>query len=248
MLNIIIPMAGEGTRFINKGFSKPKPFIDVNGKPMIQLVIDNLKIKTDHRFIFIFQKKHNDVYNFKDFLKNYLPNCETVEIDGLTKGPAMTVLCAADYINDDDDLLIANSDQFVDIDFNDFINSARSKNLDGLIMTFLCDKNPKWSFVKLNEQDLVIETAEKNPISDIATVGIYYFKKGGVFIDAITQMVLNKEEVNGEFYVCPVYNYLIKNNLKVGHYVLKDDQMHGLGTPEDLEKYLNKIKSENNKS
>jgi dTDP-glucose pyrophosphorylase len=246
MLKIIIPMAGEGTRFLNKGYKNPKPFIDVNGKPMIQVVIDNISLNCPHQFIFIFQKKHNQEHNFQDYFKKNCPGSVTVEIDGLTKGPALTALWAADFIDKDDDVLIANSDQFVDIDFNDFIKKARQ--LDGCIMTFKSDGNPKWSFVKLDENGLVIQTAEKNPISDIATVGIYYFKKMEDLVDSTKEMIVNDDYVNGEIYICPGYNYLIKQGKKIGHYLLDPKDMFGLGTPEDLNYYLNHFNEDNKSS
>ena len=238
MINIVIPMAGLGSRFSKAGFEKPKPFIDVNGKPMIQRVLDNLFIPNAH-FILLAREDHIEKHSnfFDDIKDNY--SAKIFPISELTQGTACTVLLARKLIRNDIPLVIANSDQIVDIDFINFIEDASSRNLDGSILTFNNpERNPKWSFAKLNEENYVSEVKEKEAISDYATVGIYYFKKGIDFIESSIDMILRQDTVNGEYYTCPVYNYLIKNEKKIGIYNIKESQMHGIGTPEDLDKYL----------
>ncbi|MDX2323990.1 glycosyltransferase family 2 protein [Campylobacter hepaticus] len=241
-MNIVIPMAGLGSRFTQAGFDKPKPFIDVLGKPMIIRVLENLKYK-DAKYILIAKKEHLiQEKKWIDDIKNNF-NVEFIGIDKLTKGTACTVLYAKNYINNDEPLIIANSDQIIDINIIDFINDGFQRNLDGSILTFIDkEKNPKWSFVKLKD-DLVIEIKEKEVISDLASVGIYFFSKGRLFVENAIEMITRDDKVNDEFYTSPVYNYAIKNGAKIGIYNIKDEQMHGLGTPEDLKKYemLNKL-------
>ncbi|MBI5223474.1 glycosyltransferase family 2 protein [Candidatus Micrarchaeota archaeon] len=237
MINIVVPMAGKGSRFAEKGYAFPKPLIEVKKMPMIQVVINNLKLKRPHRFVFICQREHYDKYSLKTVLNNLAPGCEIKIIDGVTEGAVCTVLLAKEYFDNDDELIIANSDQFVDMDINEFVMDAEKTGTDGSILTFPA-YHPKWSYAKTDETGQVVEVAEKNPISNNATVGIYYFKKGREFVKAAQQMIMKNIRVNNEFYVCPVYNEIIGNKLKVKIYPIKADQMHGLGTPEDLEAFF----------
>ncbi|EAI0416305.1 lipopolysaccharide biosynthesis protein [Campylobacter jejuni] len=241
-MNIVIPMAGLGSRFAKAGFDKPKPFIDVLDKPMIVRVLENLKYK-DARYILIARKEHlTKEKKLVDEIKNNF-NVEFIPIDKLTEGTACTVLYARKYINNDMPLMIANSDQIVDINIADFINDSFKRGLDGSILTFIDkEKNPKWSFAKLNN-DLVVEIKEKEAISEFATVGIYFFNKRKIFIESAIDMIIENDRVNNEFYTCPVYNYAIKSGAKIGIYNIDFSKMHGIGTPEDLEifKAINKL-------
>jgi dTDP-glucose pyrophosphorylase len=160
----------------------------------------------------------------------------------LTEGSACTVLKAEKIINNDEPLIIANADQIIDINFNDFVNDAFERYLDGSIITFKnFEKNSKWSFVKVDDKMRVTEVREKEVISNNATAGVYFFKKGSFFINGALDMISRKDKVNGEYYTCPVYNYLLKQSPLVGIYEILEKQMHGIGTPEDLNIYLNKI-------
>ncbi|EAH7541396.1 glycosyltransferase family 2 protein [Campylobacter jejuni] len=239
-MNIVIPMAGLGSRFAKAGFDKPKPFIDVLDKPMIVRVLENLKYK-DARYILIARKEHlTKEKKLVDEIKNNF-NVEFIPINKLTEGTACTVLYARKYINNDMPLMIANSDQIVDINIADFINDSFKRGLDGSILTFIDkEKNPKWSFAKLNN-DLVVEVKEKEAISEFATVGIYFFNKGKIFVESAIDMIIENDRVNNEFYTCPVYNYAIKSGAKIGIYNIDFSKMHGIGTPEDLEKYINHL-------
>ena len=238
MINIVIPMAGQGSRFAKAGYEKPKPFIDVNGKPMIVRVLENLAYP-DARYILIARKEHIEkekelvIQIEKEFNAIFIP------IDKLTEGTACTVLYARKYINNDEPLLIANSDQIVDMNISDFIDDCKDKNLDGSILTFIDEfKDTKWSFAKIDENNLVTEVKEKVVISEYATVGIYLYSKGKYFVNATIDMIIENERVNGEFYTCPTYNYAINEDAKIGIYNIDFKQMHGIGTPDDLNEYL----------
>jgi beta-phosphoglucomutase-like phosphatase (HAD superfamily)/dTDP-glucose pyrophosphorylase len=232
-LNILIPMAGAGSRFEQAGYTFPKPLIDINGKPMIQVVVENINI--DANYIYIVQKKHHEKYNLDTLLNLITPNCKIVEVDGITEGAACTALQAKKYINNDAPLFFANSDQFVEWDSNEFMYKMQETNADGGIVTFKAT-HPKWSFVKLDKNGLVTEVAEKNPISDNATVGFYYWKQGSDFIKYAEQMIVNNIRVNNEFYVCPVFNEAINDNKDILAFNIK--KMWGLGTPEDLRYFI----------
>ena len=236
-LNVLIPMAGAGSRFEKAGYTFPKPLIEVRKKPMIQVVIENLNI--DANYIYVVQKSHREKYNLDTLLNLLTPGCKIVEVEGITEGAACTALLAKKYINNDNPLFFANSDQFVEWDSNEFMYKMQETNADGGIVTFKAT-HPKWSFAKINEQGLVTEVAEKNPISDIATVGYYYWKQGSDFVKYAEQMIDKNIRVNNEFYVCPVFNQAIENNLQIRTFNTKG--MWGLGTPEDLSYYLENYK------
>lgn len=228
-------MAGMGRRFAEVGYKDPKPFIQVKGKMMIERVLDNLNYK-DVRYILIARKEHfqNRSADIEKLQKKYNVTIELV--DKLTDGAACTVLKSHRHINNETPLLIANSDQIVDINIGNFINDCLKRKLDGSILTFPSN-HPKWSYAKTDEQKLVTEVKEKVVISNNATVGIYFFSKGKYFIDSTIDMIASGDKVNHEYYVCPAYNYLIKDGKKIGIFNIEEDRMHGTGTPEDLKVY-----------
>ena len=237
-LNVLIPMAGAGSRFEAAGYTFPKPLIDVRNKPMIQVVVDNLNI--DANYIYVVQKSHREKYNLDTLLNLITPGCKIVETDGLTEGAACTALLAKEFINNDAPLFFANSDQFVEWDSNEFMYKMNETNADGGIVTFKAI-HPKWSFAKVDELGLVTEVAEKNPISDNATVGYYFWKHGSDFVKYSEQMIERNIRVNNEFYVCPVFNQAIEDAKEIRTFNV--EKMWGLGTPEDLNYYLEHYKS-----
>ena len=230
-LNVLIPMAGNGTRFAEKGYQYPKPLIDVDGVPMIQAVVNNLNIKA--QYTFIVQESHYIDFNLQSVLTSIVPGCNIVRVSGLTEGAAMTCLMAKQYIDNDRPLVIANSDQLLNWDARDFLYDLYTSDLDARVATFTAN-DAKWSYVKV-ENDLVTKVAEKKAISNIATVGVYAWKKGSDFVKYARQMIAKDIRTNNEFYVAPVFNEAILDNKKIGVYNVK--MMIGLGTPEDLEKY-----------
>jgi HAD superfamily hydrolase (TIGR01509 family) len=236
-LNILIPMAGAGSRFEQAGYTFPKPLIEVNGKPMIQVVVENLNI--DANYIYVVQKSHREKYNLDTMLNLITPGCKIVEVDGLTEGAACTALLAKDFINNSP-LFFANSDQFVEWDSNEFMYKMQESDCDGGIVTFKAT-HPKWSFARVDENGFVTEVAEKNPISDNATVGYYYWKHGSDFVKFAEQMIERNIRVNNEFYVCPVFNQAIEDCKKIR--IFESSKMWGLGTPEDLNFYLENHKN-----
>ncbi len=237
-MNIVIPMAGLGSRFSDAGYELPKPFIDVNGKPMISRVMDNLS-HPNVNFILLANAQH--LARFPGVVEEISRSYPVtfIPVSKTTEGTACTVLYARKALDLDQPVIVANSDQIVDIDFSDFIGDAEARNLDGSIMTFIDgERNPKWSFAELNAEKLVVRVREKEPISQFATVGIYHFKRADCLLDSIIQMIIENDRTNNEFYICPVYNYLIGDGLKVGIFNIEHNQMHGIGTPADLNAYL----------
>ena len=233
-MNVLIPMAGAGSRFAEAGYTFPKPLIEVGNKPMIQVVTDNLNIEAHH--IFIVQKEHYQKYNLETVLKLIKPNCSIVQVEGVTEGAACTTLLAKKLINNDNPLVIANSDQFVEWNANEVMYAFSTEGIDGGILTFQ-STHPKWSYAKKNDSGFVSEVAEKKPISTNATVGIYYYKKGSDYVKCAEEMIEKDIRTNNEFYVCPVYNQLIEKGGKVRTKDIR--KMWGLGTPEDLNNFMN---------
>ena len=240
-MNVLIPMAGAGNRFAQAGYTFPKPLIDVNGKPMIQVVIENLNI--DAHYIFIVQKIHYEKYNLKHMLNLIAPACDIVLVDGVTEGAACTTLLARKYIDNDKPLIIANSDQYVEWNSNEVIYAWSADEIDGGILTFE-STHPKWSFAKIDDYGFVSEVAEKKPISNNATVGVYYWQKGSEYVKYADQMIDKNVRTNNEFYVCPVFNEAIQDGKKIK--IKEINKMWGLGTPEDLEYFLRNYYDNNN--
>lgn len=232
-MNVLIPMAGAGSRFAQAGYTFPKPLIEVNGKPMIQVVTENLNV--DAHFIYIVQKEHYEKYYLKQLLNLIAPGCDVIQVDSLTEGAACTTLLAKELINNDQPLLMANSDQFVEWNSNECLYAFTADSIDGGIVTFEAT-HPKWSFAKLGEDGFVSEVAEKNPISNLATVGIYYWKHGSDYVKYAEQMIEKNIRTNNEFYVCPVFNEAIQDGKKIRAKSIK--KMWGIGTPEDLNYFL----------
>ena len=234
-LRVVIPAAGEGSRFRSAGFADPKPFIDVRGRPMIEWVMRNVATHAECHLIL----REDHIHERADVVEHLRRKGASIHVaDRLTQGTACTLLLARPAFDDDVPLLVANSDQLVDFSVDAFVQDCIDRDLDGSILVFRdVEMNPKWSFARL-DGDLVSEVAEKKPISDLATVGIYLFRRGSDFVSGAIDMIARDDRVNNEFYTCPVYNYMIRSGLRIGVYEVPANAMHGLGTPEDLASYL----------
>jgi len=230
MLQILIPAAGRGSRFINSEFTEPKPLISWNNKNMIQHVIDNFS-DDDVNFFIIKRKEHS--ISFENDEVNI------INIDYMTDGPATTAYLSKDLIDLEQELIITNCDQIIkDWDKSLFLSFARK--YDGVFGCFISNSN-KNSYVKVDDNNLVTDVKEKIVISNIATNGLHYWKKAKYFFESYDKMKLNNDKTNSEFYVAPSYNYLIKDGYKIGIYMF--NQHFPVGTPDDLKKYL---QNENN--
>jgi dTDP-glucose pyrophosphorylase len=238
-MKIVIPMAGEGSRFVQAGYSLPKPLIDVKGKPMIQRVVENLPFEAE--FIFLVRREHLENYTLESVLYEVTGGrCKVVVVDGLTDGAACTVLLAEGYIDSGESIMISNCDELMEYSPENF---ETLRTLDGNKTDFIWvfkdpEKNPKWSFARTNDYGRVVEVAEKKPISEYATCGVYHWRQGMAFISCAEAMIRKNIRVNDEFYVCPVYNEGIQRGRQVFPFFV--EKMWGLGTPEDLDAYLNR--------
>jgi HAD superfamily hydrolase (TIGR01509 family) len=233
-INVVIPMAGNGSRFAQEGYILPKPLIDVQGVPMIQRVVENLNI--DGQYIFIVRQEHLQKYDIKTLLEKIAPGCIIVPTDGVTQGATSSVLLAGPYIDNDTNLLIANSDQFLEWDSNAFL--YESMNVDGCVSTFeqTDPSDKKWSYCSLDQNGFVNRVAEKEVISMYANTGIYFWSKGSDFVKYANQMIEKDIRTNGEYYIAPVYNEAIADGKKIK--IQNCKKMWGLGVPSDLLKFL----------
>lgn len=237
MANVVIPMAGAGSRFAQAGYTTPKPLLDVDGLPMVQRAVWGCNI--GGRYIYIVQKEHSEKYNLRALLPSFTPPLEVIliEVDGVTEGAAASVLLAKHYIDNDDLLVICDSDSIVEWDPIKFlVEVGETRHLDGAIATFP-GEGDRWSYVELNENGVVSKISEKEQISDKACAGVYYWRYGSDFVAYAEKMIEDDKRVNGEFYVAPVYNEAIKDGRAIGIYDV--DKVTCLGTPEDYESYVN---------
>jgi dTDP-glucose pyrophosphorylase len=239
VLNIVLPVAGRGSRFSDAGYAIPKPLIPIYGKPMIQWVVENLRPTRPHRFVFVALKEHLDCFGLQEVLVRVAPGSSVVPVTEVTQGAACTVLLAKQYIDSGSPLMIANTDQYVDMRVDDYLEAFDGSRADGYIMTFTAN-HPKWSYVRFDGSGAVCEVVEKRVVSSEATVGVYNYRRGSDFVRAAEAMIVDDKRVNGEFYVAPAYNELLKSGGKVGVFNIDSlgTGMHGLGTPEDLDAFL----------
>lgn len=235
MIHIVVPMGGEGRLFTERNYAFPKPLVEVAGYPLIEIVVRNLTPREPHQFVFVCRQEHVDRFALGDVLRLIAPGCQVVTTNRPTAGALCSVLLGLEHLPDEGELLVANADQYVDVPIGDFLAQARQGAWDGYIMTFP-NTHPRWSYVR-EEAGQVVAVAEKQPISRRATVGIYYFRHGATFIGGAERMLVKNASVSGEFYVAPVYNELILTGHRVGAHPIASGQMHGLGTPEEVERF-----------
>lgn len=236
MINVVIPMAGAGSRFVDAGYDTPKFLLDVNGLPMIQRAVWGYDV--GGKYIYIVQKEHSEKYNLRSLLPTLTPPLEVViiEVDGPTEGAAASVLLAKHLIDNDEVMVICDSDGIIEWGANKFLIHAGDKSLDGAIATFTAEGD-RWSYVEVDDNNRISRVSEKEKISDKACAGLYYWRRGSDFVKYAEKMMLADKRVNGEFYVAPVYNEAIADGKLVETYDVASFTC--LGTPEDYERYTN---------
>lgn len=241
-INVLVPMSGPDDAFKQKGFTYNKNLIEINGKPLIQHVYENLSQIPNADFIFVIRKDENIKYHLQNVLRLLNPSCEIIIADALTAGAACTALLAIEHINHEKPLVIANADQIIEANLADAIEQFCNRNLDAATITF-DSVHPRWSYVRLDEKGYVIEAAEKRPISRYATAGIYYYKHGKDFVYAAMEMIKKDANFGGQFYVCPTFNEMILKQAKIGIYQISRDAYFSIATPEGVEVYEEHLKA-----
>jgi dTDP-glucose pyrophosphorylase len=247
-MNILLLMAGSSEAFREAGHLYPKPLVEIAGKPIVQHIIESLAPLSGlgGRLIVTVRYDENAKYHIAAVVKLLNPAAEVLEIRGETAGAACSAMLAVDWIDNDEPLIIINGDQLIEADIALAVREFRERSLDGGIIVFK-DVHPRWSFVKCGADGLVIEAAEKRPISNMATAGFYYFKSGKDFIKAAQSMILKGAAVNGLFYVCPVYNELILQNQRIGTYLIEKRQYVSLASPHAVELFERQINEKSRK-
>lgn len=241
-MNILIPMGGSDEAFRKHGYTYAKPLIEIAGRPLVQHVFDPLRQVPGGRAIFVIRKEDDLRFYLRDVLRLLDPSVEVIRADGPTAGAACTALLAIELIDNDDELLIANADQILDFDLVQTLQRFRARSLDAATVVF-DSVHPRWSFVKTDAEDMVIEAAEKRPISRNATAGVYYFRKGCFFVEAAKAMILKDANVNGGFYVCPSLNELVLGQKRVGVERIGREHYISLATPQAVEEYEQSLKA-----
>ena len=231
-------MAGLGTRFTNMGYQIPKPLLPIGSKTMIQIVVENLDSTHVSTIILVaLESSRND--QLDNLVNEYEGRLSIRYISEVSNGPADTCALVFDGINLDLPLIIANSDQYLDFDSNSIFSILNNQTISGAIWA-MRDNHPKWSYVKVDSDHMATQIKEKEVISSLATCGVYGFNEARDFMTGYQKMVAANDRTNGEFYVAPIYNYLISEGKKIKVIDLGEvsDVMHGLGIPEDYEKFL----------
>jgi len=241
MINILMTMAGKSNFFDSAEFIYPKPLIEIRGKSMVELAIENYsQIGDKVKYIFIVNALDCSKYHLDNVLK-LLTNeeCEIIKIGSETKGAVCSALLAIDIINNENPLVIANSDQVIEEDINKVLAYFKDKDFDAGVITFET-VHPRWSYVKVDNRDMIIEAAEKRPISKKAIAGFYYFKRGGYFVEAAMRSIEKDANVEGSYYVAPTLNELILKGMRLGFYNIDSNKYHTFYSPQKISEYENR--------
>lgn len=235
-MKVVIPAAGAAQRFKERGFKDPKPLIEVDGKPLIKWASDSLDFSHPKDFIFLVCQEHIEKFKIDQRLKKiYSDEITIVPVKKLTEGAACTVLLAEQYINNNEPLILLNCDLTFKAPLEKTIEECFKDDTDAFLITFESD-SPRYSFARVDgKSGLVVEVAEKKPISNTATVGCYFFKRGSDFVAGAKEMIRKNLRVNNEFYVVPVYNELVKKDLKIR--AIPCEWVINMGTPDELEAF-----------
>jgi dTDP-glucose pyrophosphorylase len=234
-MNILLLMAGSSDAFREAGHLYPKPLVEIAGRPMVQHIIEGQAlVELGGKLIVAVSRNENAIHHIAAVINLLAPSAKIVEVPGETAGAACSALLAVDWVDDAESLVVVNGDQIIDADLGSVVNDFQSRGLDGGTVVFK-DVHPRWSFVKCDADGLVIEAAEKRPISNMATAGFYYFHRGSDFVSAAETMILKGASVNGHFYVCPAYNELVLLNKKIGTFLIEKRQYISLASPRACE-------------
>jgi len=242
-MNVLLLMAGPSDKYREAGHAYPKNLVEIEGRPIIQRVLENVAplLGKKDRLILVLNREEILRFHTDAVARLLAPAAQICEAPGKTAGAACSALLAIDQIDNDEPLLIANGDQIVLTDFPAAVADFERRKLDGGLIVFE-DVHPRWSFVKCNAEGLVVEAAEKRPISRLATAGFYYFKRGRDFVRAAERMILKDSHVDGAFYVCPAYNELLLENARVGVHVMPRQNYFSLATPPGAQIYTEHLK------
>jgi len=236
-VNIVIPMAGKGQRFIDKGYATPKPLLKIGQYEIIRYIVETMKMP-NAQFIFIVRQDHCDEHQLDKTLLEIEPNAKIVKIDKVTEGAICTVLLAKEYFNDSNPVIVKDCDQIINWDPKHFMDFVQRNHADGAIVNIHTDR-PNYSFSRVDPKGRIYETAEKSVISNHGSVGIYYFARGSDLVKYAEKMIAKNIRVNNEFFTCPVYNQFIQDFRLILHYPIAE--MFQMGTPEEFDENRQRV-------
>ena len=242
-MNVIVMMAGDSKGFHSDGEHYSKFLLEIDRKPMVEHVVDNIQsILTNNKVVFVINQEDNARHFLGNVIKLLFPGAKIAIVGNNVAGAAISSLLAIEHISKDEPLLIINGDQIIDIDFQSVIDSFGNSNLDAGVVVFNA-VHPRWSYVKCDDSDYVVEAAEKKPISNWATAGFYYYKKTEEYIDHAKKMILKGAHVNNLYYICPVFNEMILSQKKISTFKIKSEKYHSFMSPSKVEIYRQELKN-----
>ena len=246
-MNILLLMAGSSDAFKEAGYTYPKNLIEIEGQPLLQLVIEKLEglIAADNHLICMVQREENRRSYISSVIHLLVPNATVLEVNKETAGAACTALLAIEHINTADPLVIINSDQILEVDLSEIFSEFQRQKLDAGTIVFEA-VHPRWSYVRCNSDEFVVEAAEKRPISKLATAGVYYFAQGQDFVEAAISMIKKDAHVGNQFYVCPVFNEMLLKHAKIGTHHIPRSTYFSLANPQGLHIYEEHLHTHSN--
>ncbi len=235
-MKVVLPMAGGDESFRKAGFLFAKPLIEIAGRALVEHAFAPLSAIPGAEFVFVIRKEDDLRFHLGEVLRLLRPGAKVIRAEGETAGAACTALLAVEEIGPEEELLIANADQVLDFDVAGAIGRLRGRGLDAGTVVF-DSVHPRWSFVKTDAEGLVVEAAEKRPISRNATAGVYWYRRGRFFVEAAKEMISKGASVNGGFFVCPTFNELILAQRRIGVERIERGQYVSLASPQAVEDY-----------
>lgn len=237
MLNILVPIGGKSAFFDKQEYQFPKPLIEINSRPMIEWVVENLNtISEQKKFIFVVNEDECVKYHLDNVLKLLDKDCQIIRLKNETKGAVCSALLAIDFINNTDRLLISNGDQIILDDMNAVLEKFKARDVDAGVICF-DSVHPKWSYAKIDANNKIIETAEKNPISKNAIAGWYYFKQGRDFVTSAMHSIEKDAHTNGSFFIAPTLNEMVLRNKDLEICTIKKENYHSFYSPQKIKEF-----------
>ncbi|MDC3315682.1 glycosyltransferase family 2 protein [Candidatus Thioglobus sp.] len=237
-MNLVILLAGSSEIFKDKGQKYPKPLVEIQGRVVIDRVVENLKplMGCSDKVVFLIRKDDDQKFHLSDVINLLVPKSRVLLVNGETSGAACTALLSVEHVDNMKPLLLVNGDQIIDADYLSFLKVFSKKGVDGGTVVFQ-SVHPRWSYVRIDDNGQVTESAEKKPISNNATAGFYYYKKANLFFKYAERMIMKDAHINGKFFVCPVFNEMILDQKVIKTKKIKPEQYHSLMTPELIKDY-----------
>jgi hypothetical protein len=238
-MNILVLAAAYAGLDMHDG-GYPHCLTEFDGVPLIERLVTNTGVLGDAKYIFALQETDVSRFHLDNVVALLAPGSVALPVSSTTKGAACTALLAAAHIDNDEELLIVSANELVDTDLSTVIARFRASKLDGGTLTFP-SIHPRYSYVRLNGDNLVAEAAQRNPISNNATVGIFWYARGQDFVAAAKNMIRKGAQVDGLFYICPAFNELILEQARIGVFPIEARCYHPLKTERQVYLYENLI-------